>query len=513
MKTTKAKTAVITAVTALLLTACGSDSDTSGNDSNAAGGDGPSGTVRVNWGSFPETWAPGSDAEPGYLRVPYESLTRTTRDGEIEPMLASEWEQTDDALTLTLAQDVTFHDGTPFDAEAVKTNLEAVRDTPGPYSGPLQPIESIDVVDEHTVRLNLSESTPSLLNTLSTRAGMMRSPDAIAGGSIATEPVGTGPWAYDADASSPGTRLVFTLYEDYWGGTDSVGVETIELYALPDDQSAVGALSTGEIDISDVDPSAKDRADALTGVESFTYATIRNNPLFFDRGPGGVFEDVRVRQAFCYALDTDALAGLGRGQIPTTQHFAEGELGYNPDIEGYPHDLDQARELYEEAGSPPVEAEVLAAPFTQNQLSVYADQVSELGMQLNVQVVPPPQWVSEWSSGRYPLGLASQDEQTPFEWYKAWFAADAPGNPAGVESEELKAAADAAIAAGLADEAADLWAEVTRIISEEALTCAHVVGQQNIYYRTDTVAEVEQAVEPWEPNSIDYRSLRLTGGE
>jgi peptide/nickel transport system substrate-binding protein len=513
MKTTKLRASVVAGTAAVLLLAgCTGDSG-EGTDATAAGGDGPTGTVRLNWGQFPDSWAPANDADTGYLRVPYETLLLTNLEGDIEPMLATEWEQTEDTLTLTLREGVVFHDGTPFDAEAVKVNLEAAQQAPTAFSAPLQPISSIDVVDEHTVRLNLSEPTPSMLNTLATRSAIMTSPQSIADGTIATDPVGTGPWAYDAGASTPGSRMSFTFFDEYWGGPDSVGFETVELYALPDDQAAVGALSSGEIDISDVDPSAASQAEAVPGLDSFTYPAIRNNPLFFDRGPGGVFEDVNVRQAFCYALDTEALEALGRGQIPTTQHFAEGELGYNPDVEGYPHDLDRAQELMAEAGNPTVVAEVLAAPFTQNQLQVYSGQVAEAGIQLNVQTVPPPQWIADWNSGRYPVGLGSQDEVTPYEWYRAWFAADAPGNPAGVESPELKAAADAAIAAGVSEEADELWAEVTRIISDEALTCGHIIGQQTVYYRTDTVAGAERSPIPWEPNSLDMRALRPAGSE
>ena len=75
---------------------------------------------------------------------------------------------------------------------------------------------------------------------------------------------------------------------------------------------------------------------------------------------------------------------------------------------------------------------MLAAPFTQAQAQVYADQMAEIGITVEVQTVAPPQFVTEWNSGRYPLGLANNDQIHPYEWYKAWFAADAPGNPSGV---------------------------------------------------------------------------------
>ncbi|WP_328467812.1 ABC transporter substrate-binding protein [Actinoplanes sp. NBC_00393] len=499
---TKRALAVPAVVAALLtVTAC------SGSDSNESTTAATNATLRVNWGGFPESWAPGAEGEAGYTRVPYENLVEVVK-GEVKPVLAESWEQTDTALTLKLRQGVTFHDGTPFNAEAVKVNLETVRDAPGPYAGPLKVIKSIDAVDETTVKLNLAEPTPSMLTTLSTRATPMASPKAIADKSIAQTPVGTGPWAYDAASSTAGTRMTFKFYDKYWGGADAVGFKTIALYAIPDDNQAVGALSSGEIDLSDVEPSAVDRLKGSPGMETLMYPAIRNNPLFFDRGPGGVFEDVNVRRAACYALDTATYVKVEPDMAVRTQHFAEGEPGHNPAVTGYQHDLTQAKSL---AGGKQVSFEVLAAPFTQKQNEVYASQLSELGWDVKVQVAPPPQWASTWNSGKYPFGLGANDELTPFDWYKAWFAADAPGNPSKVESPALKAAADKAIAAGATPEANALWAEVTKVIADEALTCGHVVGQETLAWNSAKVTGIAAPANAWEPNLVNYRDLKPAG--
>ncbi|MBL0888339.1 ABC transporter substrate-binding protein [Myceligenerans indicum] len=499
----------LAATLALALSACSADTGDDRGD-GAATDDTGSGTVpgsvlRVNWGGFPESWAPGADMEAGSMRVPYENLVALV-DGEIQPVLATEWELTDEALTLTLREGVTFHDGTPFDAEAVKTNIETVKNTPGPYAGPFQVIDSIDVVDEHTVTLNLARPTPSLLTTLSTRAAPMASPSAIEAGTVTTAPVGTGPWAYDEEASIAGTRMVFGGYADYWG--EAPGFETIQIVAIEEDTAASAALVSGEIDLTDTETTEFTTLESAGNTDRLSYPAIRNNPIFFDRGPGGVFEDVEVRRAVCLAIDTVTLASVETDWNVRTQHFAEGEQGYNPDITGYPHDLAEAQRLYDEAGNPPVDVEMLATFFNERQMQVYAEQVGEIGMDITVQTAPPPQFFSEWASGRYPIGLGSNDELTPYDWYQAWFAADAPGNPSGVESEELAAAADAAIAAGTSPEADELWAEVTRIISDEALTCAHVAGEELIAWNTDTVAGVAPPSEAWETTSVDYRALR-----
>jgi len=501
-------------VLALAVGACSGDTEepettetTESTETGEASGDGPvAGSVlRVNWGGFPENWAPGAEMEAGNMRVPYENLTQVV-DGEVQPFLATEWEQTDDSLTLTLAEGVTFHDGTPFDAEAVKTNIETIQNTPGPYSGPFQVVESIDVVDDLTVTLNFSGPAPSMLTTLSTRAAPMASPAAIEAGTIESAPVGTGPWAYDEASSIAGTRMVFGPFEDYWG--EKPGFETVQIVAIPEDNAATAALAGGEIDLTDTEANQFTTIDGSDGLERLGYPAIRNNPMFFDRGPGGAFEDVEVRQAACYAMDTAVVAELQPDYVQRTQHFAEGEQGYNPEITGYEHDFDTAQELYDAAGNPTVDVEALATVFTEDQTQIYAEQIGEVGMDITVQSAPPPQYFSEWNGGRYGFGLGGNDELTPYDWYTSWFAADAPGNPAGVESDELKAAADAAIAAGTSEEADALWAEVTKVISDEALTCSHMAGEEFLAWNAETVTGVEAPPEAWETNLVNYRDLR-----
>jgi peptide/nickel transport system substrate-binding protein len=339
----------------------------------------------------------------------------------------------------------------------------------------------------------------------------MYSPAAIADGSLVERPVGTGPWAFNEEASTPGTRLNFDYYEGYWGGRGSVGFDSIELYAIEDDTAAAGALEGGEIDITDTEVPFLAQFDANDATEWLQYNAIRNGIIFFDRGPGGLFEDANVRRAACYSLDPTVVEGLLTDIVPSTQQFAEGEVGHNPNINAYAHDLAQAQSLFAEAGNPSITAEIMATFFNEDQIVVYADQIGELGPSISVQTVPPPQFFSSWNTGQFPLGVGSQDETHPYDWYLAWFAAEAPNNPSGAESDALAAAADAAIAAGTSPEAEGLWAEVTGIIADEALTCGRMVGQELLAWRGDVVTGVAAPPTPWEPNLVNYRDLRPAG--
>ncbi len=496
------KTAAAFAVAGLMLAGCSAEAP---DDTDSSTGTTADATLRVNFGQFPESWAPGQEMEGGPLRIPYETLLAPGEDGQPTELLATDFELTDEALTLVLREGVTFHDGTPFDAEAVKANVEYVKSGATAYAGSFQTVASVDVVDEYTVRLNLSTPNPSLPTTLTTRALPIASPTAIADGSIAQTPVGTSPWAYDDGQSIIGTKMYFSAFDEYWG--DQPGFANVELYAIEESESAAAALVAGDLDVSDVEVESLPRFEN-TDIDSLQYPAIRNNLFFFDRAAGGAFDSVELRQAVCYAIDAQQMIDVtGEGEV-ATQHFAEGEVGYNPDIAGYPTDLDRAQELYEEAGSPSVNLEMVAAPYNSQQIEIFMTQAAEIGdFSVTVQTLPPPQYNGAWNSGTYPLGLSSNDELTPFEWYSAWFAADAPGNPSGIESDELKSAADAAIAAGAGEDATDLWAEVTKIISEEALTCAHVRGVETLAWNTSTVSGVDAPSEPWEPKSVNYRDL------
>ncbi|MCC2033230.1 ABC transporter substrate-binding protein [Microbacterium allomyrinae] len=497
------------AVAGMLLAGCSGGGDP---EPSAPAADGPSGTLKANWGGFPQSWAPGQPMEPGYLRVPYETLTALGEDGfTVEPWLATEWEQTPADLTLTLRDDVTFHDGTAFDAEAVKVNIEYVRDNGGQFSGALSMVESVEVVDDTHVKIVFSRPAPTFLTMLTQRNVPMASPAAIADGSIVTTPVGTSPWAYDEASSIAGTQMTFALTDDYWG--EEPGFENIELYGIADDTAATAALLGGEIDITDTEEDQMPTIESAENADTLTYPAIRNNIVFFDRGPGGVFEDVNLRKALCYAADNEGYKAIDTGVLEAPQqHFLEGEYGYNADIVGYA-DPDAAADAYAEAGSPAVEAVFPAAPFNKQQLEYFADGMNELdGVDVTVQELPVPQWISEWNSGQYAFGVGNNPQITPYDWYSTWFSAQAFANPSKLESPELKAAAQAAIQAGTTPEAEALWGAVMAIIvDDEALACGFTVGSEIIAWNSDTVSGVEQPTEAWEQNLVNYRDLTPAG--
>ncbi len=467
-------------------------------------------TVRINWSGFPENYLPGADFPIGYLRLAVENLVVIGQDGSIEPQLATSWEYTSPTtLQLNLREGVLFHDGTSFNSEAVKASLEAIAAADSDIAGPARVITEVEVIDDLTVALHTDGPSPSLLLTLTTLSTLMHSPTAIEDGTLLTQPVGTGPWAYNADTSSPGTRLNFDYFPDYWGGRNSVGFDHVELYGIADLNANAGALETGQIDLTYTDLEFLDGFTANSDIDWLQYPAIRNGMVFFDYAPGGVFSDVRVRQAACYAMDNVANAAF-TGSIPQTQTFLPGQIGHIEGFEGFPHDPDRAAQLLAEAGSPTVQAETLATFFTEEQVTIFLDQLNEVdGFDVAIQVVPPPQWFGQWASGQYELGVGSQQGLHPADWFNRYFSAEA--HPSGYASDELQAAADAAVAAGTGPEADALWTEVSRIVHEDALTCVRMTGPETLAWRTDRLAGVRPSTFAFEPKMIDYKNLRPAG--
>jgi peptide/nickel transport system substrate-binding protein len=506
---------VAVVATAAFIGACGGGSggDTSTGsapDTTAAdptGGGGPSGTVVVGWESRPESWAPGTDVGEGWPRAPYETLVQRSPDdaNEIEPMLATEWEQTDKALTLTLRDDVVFHDGTPFDAEAVKANIEFVKEEAGPFSAGFDVVKSIDVVDDHTVRLNLRNPAPALLTTLAGRGGLIASPKALADGTVRERPVGTGPWAFNQEESIPDTRWVFDAFEDYYA-PDDISLERIEMVSIEDSQARLNAIQTGEIDLGDLDVTISKQAEGA-GVAHEAYPALHYALFMLDRGPGGALEDVETRRALCQSMDAEAIAAAGGPNFTTAvdQRYEQGALGYAEGLEPYTFDESAAATLRDK------NLDLSIAVFDANSWNAeaLAGEWDKHGVKLNVQQVPAPQYFESWYSGEWPVGLGDNSELHPYDWYRTWFAADAPNNPAGVESDELRQAADKAIAAGTSDEADALWADVMQVIHDEALVCMHEEVNQALAWNEDAVTGVEPYA--YMPGMVQYRNLQAAG--
>lgn len=231
-------------------------------------------------------------------------------DGEPTPELATKWTTSDDGrtLTFTLRDDVTFTDGTPFDAAAVVANIEHVQD-PATASSTgylaLQSITKATATDDHTVTLSLSRPDSALLESFSQPWVGMESPKALERKQATNceSPVGTGPFA--VTGWKHGDRVTLTKNTDYWGKTKP-RLSGITWRFLPDSTSRYAALQAGQVDVIDnAQPDQLKAASAKGAIRDLDAPRPgASNRLELNSGHG-VFRDEAVRQAFIAGAEID----------------------------------------------------------------------------------------------------------------------------------------------------------------------------------------------------------------
>ncbi len=292
----------------------------------------------------------------------YDGLVRF-RDGtlEVEPALAESYEVSDDGLTYTFAlrEGVTFHDGTPFNADAVVFNFERMLNEDHPFhdTGPFplsfffSAVDKVEAVDDSTVRFTLKEPYAPFLSNLAYPTGLIVSPAAVeAGGAdFGRSPAGTGAFTF-ADWT-PNQRVVLEKNPDYWDGAPPL--EAVVFRPITDANTRLAEMLSGGIDVmveTPPDAVAQFRDDA-----GFTVHEQAGPHLWFlilntKEGP---FADKRVRQAANYAIDKGALtkdilqgtAEIAAGPTPPAFAWAHDEA-----LEPYPYDPEKAKALLAEAG-------------------------------------------------------------------------------------------------------------------------------------------------------------------
>ncbi len=300
-------------------------------------------------------WEPHRFVDVQLARFAVENLVGLDAEGQPVPQLATGWEVDDSAGTITfhLREGVKFHDGTDFDAEAVKWNLEMQKNG---VKTELKAVSSIEVLDRYTVRVRLSQNDPLFVQRLSSSmTGKMTSPAAYelyGPDGVRVHPVGTGPFKFVRFVRDE--LLEYERFDDYWQEglpyLDGVMVKFVR-----DVFTRKLAFLGGEGHIlygvlpSDV-PLLEDNG-ATIAYRTTTLFTLAGN----SGHSGSPTSDIRVRRAIAYALDVPTMVnGVYEGtSSPTNQLAVTNGPGWNPDIKGYPYDPVKAAELLAEVGIAP----------------------------------------------------------------------------------------------------------------------------------------------------------------
>ena len=287
----------------------------------------------------------------------YDSLVWLNDDNEIEPALAESWDISEDGTEYTfyLREGVNFHNGEPFNADAVVFSWERAKDAGFEYSDQWQEADSVEKIDDYTVKITTPEPNALFFSILADAWAMIPPGyfEEVGQQGFDEAPMGTGPYVFVEWVK--GDHITFEANLDYWRGAPKI--QTVIFRPIPESATRVAAIQTGEVDI--VTRLSSEEAQSLLGVPNVTvikYPVTRVYYVAFNNmttGVGEPTEDPLVRQAMNYAVDVDTIIdALFEGFAePATGFIATGELGYGA-VEPFGYDPDKAKELLAEAGYP-----------------------------------------------------------------------------------------------------------------------------------------------------------------
>lgn len=466
--------------------------------------------------------------------------------------LATRWEVSPDGreYTFFLRKGVKFHDGTPFDAAAVKYNFERIWDESKPHFYPRAKayraadvyfVSGVTVIDPYTVKITMKEPFNSFLLRLANLGpGMvaMISPPALkkyGNEGIALHPTGTGPFRFVERAH--GDRVVLERNPDYWGGNPRVGpfLDRIVIKPVPDAAARVAGLRAGDFDMIIVP--APDSKDQLIR-EGFVWdqGTVHHNWYWAYNMKDPLFKDKRVRQALNYAINRKALCHdvlhdtafpMEHGIVPP------GMVSYDAKFEAYSYDPAKAKRLLAEAGYPngftttfvtsiDGSGQLIPVPIAER---VQSD-LRAVGVNMKIQASEWVSYFTNWISGGFKdVGAAQMSFGAPDPFWLeqtigcTFFVGEVGGLNTGYYCNPqvdtvMKAARQAPPPKkgdpyepwGVSTEAVELWRKANRLATDDAPLLLVLSDLNPFVYKKRVRGKVQTALE-W----FTFRTIWLEG--
>ncbi|RNA68071.1 glutathione ABC transporter substrate-binding protein [Alteribacter keqinensis] len=349
----------------------------------------------------------------------YETLLTQSEDMELEPLLATDWEAVEDDLwEFELREDVTFHDGSEFNAEVVKANFDRVLDpeVASPRQFLFEMIEEVIIVDDYTVQFKTEYPFAPLPSHLAHTGGSMISKDAIdadyeamedgesPGSVLNSEPAGTGFFKFES--RDTGNEVVLAKNEDYWG--ENAKVDQVTFRVISEPSTRVGNLETGDIHISyPVEPNNKSRVEAMDIADVYEQRSLSTAYVGFnnDKEP---FDDPKVRQALTMAIDKSAIIdGILEGNA--TEAIApinDQVFGFSDSVDELGYDPERAKELLAEAGyEDGFETTIWTNESAEREdiAIIVQDQLSEIGVDVSIEVLEWGAYLDNTANGQHDM--------------------------------------------------------------------------------------------------------------
>jgi peptide/nickel transport system substrate-binding protein len=328
----------------------------------------------------------------------------------VQPYLATEWTTTDTAITIKLRDDVTFHDGSPLTAEVVRWNIARMVQNETSYAAnyfpAIDPDNPATVIDDHTVQINTTRPSASILVnlsdvTLETAIVSKQAADDHGEDWLQQNPVGSGPFKFVSWTS--GDSLKVTRNENYWqmgaDGQPLPYVDSINYRIIVSIDTEFAEMRAGTSDFMRNLPGRNvSTAKGLSDVTYYDAPLLGLRRQYFFNATRPPFQDnLKLRQAFHHAIDRDSIAKALGGDLglPLPYEFVPGTLGYSTDVPFYDFNLDTAKQLIAESGVElPLQTTltVHSRDTDQQQAQIIQAMVKEIGIDLQIEVLEDVAW-------------------------------------------------------------------------------------------------------------------------
>lgn len=443
-------------VMAVTLAACADDSDV---NPESDGGEGEADSEEVSSGGDLSVATSGdvvsldphgSNDIPSELvrNIIFDGLVGFDADGEVINQLATDYEQVDEhTWKFNLRDDVTFHDGSEFNAEVVAANMYRIIDplVASERAFLLEMVEEVEVVDDYTVNIITEYPYAPLIMNLAHGAGNLISKEQIdedyqnaieeagldmtleeyyeardngddheeeaedissyLGSVVEANPIGSGYMMFDS--RNPGETTALVKNDEYYD--EPAILDSITFNVIPETGARIAELETGNADV--IYGIGTENIDRLENTDGITLEAIESNLVDYIgiNVQNEPMDDPLVRQAISYALDRESIIdgiynGSGRSALGI---LPPGMLGYDEDLEGYEYDMDRARELLDEAGYPDgfeISIAVNDESDERADLAIYLQEtLSELDIALNIQQMEWGAFLEATGNGEYDM--------------------------------------------------------------------------------------------------------------
>ena len=399
-----------------------------------------------------------------------EGLTRINVDGSVGPLLADSWTMAPDGRTYTfkLKKGVTYSDGAPFDASAVKFSFERAKapdSTNKARKAVFDNISSIAIEDPHTLILVLDKADALLPFRLGENTAVILHPGSAA--AAASKPTGTGP--YRLDSWNRGSSVTLVKWDGHRNAAN-VKIRRVTFRFINDPAAQVAALLAGDIDgmprFAAYQALPQFKADQRFTVQVGSTAGKGILSINNKKPP---LNDVRVRRAIAHAIDRQAFIdgaqeGLGR---PIGSHFAPTDAGYVDLTKMYPHDVEKARALLKEAGvTTPLNLTLTLPPppYARKGGEIIAAQLAKVGINAKIENVEWAQWLSGPFKGNFDLTIINHVE--PLDYATAYAN---PDYYFGYDSAKFREMVAQLAATSDPKNKARLWNDIQRQIATDSV--------------------------------------------